>query len=103
MREKMKRTVAAVAALAALALGGAAIAGATGNGSNSPAPATKALPAVDNHADGETNDDGPAAVDNHADGETNDDNGAAAKDTPEHGESAGDADGSAHAEATEAG
>jgi hypothetical protein len=100
MKEKIKRTVAAVAALAALALGGAAIAGATG-GSDNPAPATKASPAVDNHADGETNDDGPAAVDNHADGETNDDHGAAAKDAPEHGESAGDADGSPQAEGAE--
>jgi hypothetical protein len=85
MREKIKRTVAVVAALAALALGGAAIAGATG-GSDNPAPASKASPAVDNHADGETNDD----------------HGAAAEDAPEHGDSAGDADGSRHAEATEA-
>jgi hypothetical protein len=101
MSDKIKRTVAALAALAALALGGAAIAGATGGGSNHSSPAAQASPAVDNHADGETNDDATGAVDNHADGETNDGHGTTGKDSVEKGESANDADGSAQAEASE--
>jgi hypothetical protein len=91
MTGKIKRTVASLAALVALALGGAAIAGATGGGSGgsgNSVPAANASPAVDNHADGEINDDHGATV-------------KVAKDAPEHGQSAGDADGSAQAEASE--
>jgi hypothetical protein len=99
MNEKITRVLGVVAAVAALALGGAAIAAATGGSGGGSAGNT---PALDNHADGETNDDGAANVDNHADGETNDDHGVTAKpDGSERGDSAHDADGSAQAEASE--
>lgn len=101
MSEKIKRTVTTLAALAALALGGAAIASAAGGGAGGSSPAVNASPVVDNHADGETNDDAPVAPDNPADGETNDDHGTASKDGLERGESANDADGTASAEASE--
>jgi hypothetical protein len=86
MTDKIKRTLTVLAALVALALGGAAIAAATGGGSGADQPAAQSSPVPDNHADGETNDD----------------NGAAAKDKAEQGgESPGDADGSPRAEASE--
>lgn len=86
MTDKIKRTLTVLAALVALALGGAAIAGATGGGSGADQPAAQSPPAADNHADGETND-------GHR---------AAAKDSSEQGgESPGDADGSPKAEASE--
>lgn len=84
MPDKIKRPIVILASLAALALGGAGLAGATSGGSGS-GGTTQASPAADNHADRETNDGAAASAQLGGD---------------QH-DSAGDADGSAHAEASE--
>jgi uncharacterized membrane protein YkoI len=59
MKEKLKGVTAALAAVAALAIGGAAIAGASGNGSDSPPQATASEP--NEPAEGQEANDGQEA------------------------------------------